>query len=80
MKKISIENQEKIIKIVKENLVIDWYRRESMRSKIRRSITTYCMNNMDSIDESTAGVIINKIMFLMNELIKKHMLVSKDGE
>lgn len=79
-KKISIDNQEKIIKIVMENLVIDWYRRESMRSKIRRSITTYCMDNTDSMDESTAEVIINMVMFLMNELIKKHMLVSKDGE
>ena len=79
-KKVSIDNQEKIIKIVKENLVIDWYRRESMRSKIRRSITTYCMENTDSMDESTAEVIINMIMFLMNELIKKHMLDSKDGE
>lgn len=51
-----------------------------MRSKIRRSITTYCMDNTDSMDESTAEFIISNIMFLMNELIKKHMLVSKDGE
>ena len=80
VKKVSIDIQEKIIKIIKENLVIDWYKRESMRSKMRRSLTTYCMNNADSIDESTAKLIINEIMLLMNNLIKKHMLNSEGGE
>ena len=80
IKKVSINIQENIIKIVRENLVIDWYKRESMKSKIRRSITKYCMNNAESINESTAKLIINDIMSSMDILIKKHMLNSRDGE
>ena len=76
----AINIQENIIKIVRENLVIDWYKRESMKSKIRRSITKYCMNNAESINESTAKLIINDIMSSMDILIKKHMLNSRDGE
>lgn len=79
-KEINVDIQEKIIKIVRDNLVVDWYKRESIRSKIKISLTTYCMSSVDFIDESTAKLIINEIMLSMNNLIKKYMLSRGDGE
>ena len=70
---IDDQNLKVILKIIKDNLVVDWYKRENIRSKISRSINTYCLKNINSLDKNSIEHMVGKIMWTMNDLIKKHM-------
>lgn len=69
-----------ILEIVKDNLVVDWYRRENIRSKIRRSISTYCLSSVNLLNGKNPEFLVDNIMNIMNELIKKHMINNENGE
>ena len=71
---------ESILEIVKDNLVVDWYKRENIRSKIRRSISTYCLSNVNLLNEKNPEFLVDNIINIMNELIKKHMINNENGE
>lgn len=70
---LALDDTENILKIIKDNLVVDWYKRENIRSKISRSINTYCLKNINSLDKNSIEHMVGKIMWTMNDLIKKHM-------
>ena len=69
-----------ILEIVKDNLVVDWYKRENIRSKIRRSISTYCLSSINLLNGKNPEFLVDNIMNIMNELIKKHMINNENGE
>lgn len=71
---------ESILEIVKDNLVVDWYKRENIRSKIRRSISTYCLSNVNLLNKKNLEFLVDNIINIMNELIKKHMINNENGE
>lgn len=71
---------ESILEIVKNNLVVDWYKREVMRSRLRRNISTYCLSNKKLLNGNNPEFLVGRIMYIMNELIKKHMISNKEGE
>lgn len=71
---------ESILEIVKDNLVVDWYKRENIRSKIRRSNSTYCLSNVNLLNEKNPEFLVDNIINIMNELIKKHMINNENGE
>ena len=69
-----------ILEIVKDNLVVDWYKRENIRSKIRRSISTYCLSSVNLLNGKSPEFLVDNIMNIMNELIKKHTINNENGE
>ena len=77
---LEVNDCKNILKIIKDNLVVDWYKRENIRSKIKRSISRYCLSNINSLDENNPEILVDKIMAIMNRLIKKHMFNEWDGE
>lgn len=72
---VNEENQKEIINIVKNSLIVDWYKRDSIGSKLKMNIITYCKSSANPIDEKIINHIISKIMTVMNTLIEKHMCV-----
>lgn len=77
---LEVNDCKNILKIIKDNLVVDWYKRESIRSKIKRSISTYCLSNINSLDGENTEILVDKIMKAMNEVIKKHMFNEQGGK
>ena len=77
---LDLKDSENILKIIKDNLVVDWYQRENIRSKIKRSISTYCLSNINSLDVKESENLVNQIMVIMNRLIKEHMFNEQGGE
>lgn len=71
---------ENILKIIENNLVVDWYKRENIKSKIKRSVSTYCLTNINSLNGKCIEILVDKIMTAMNKLIKKHMFNEQGGE
>lgn len=75
--RVDYEDEYNIINLIKENLVVDWFRRSMTRSKIKTGLITYCLRK--SIDKNDTEFIVDKIMSIMNVLIKKHMIRDEEG-
>ena len=78
--KTSKENLDEIIKLLNDCLIVDWYKREPTRSKIKRNLIKYSKSHEDSLNKEAVNILVNESMMIMNELIKKHMLKKKDGD
>ena len=72
--KTSKENLDEIIKLLNDCLIVDWYKREPTRSKIKRNLIKYSKSHEDSLNKEAVNILVNESMMIMNELIKKHML------
>lgn len=77
--KVNTNDKIHMLKIIKDNLVVDWYKRESIISKIKRSLMTYCKSNLHTVDEFAINTLIDGIMMILDELLNKYML-TKDGD
>lgn len=71
---------ENIIKIIKDSLVVDWYKRKNMKSEIKRSVRAYCLSNKKSLNGYDPEILVDLMVSVMNNMLKKHMLVGKGGE
>ena len=76
-----IENKdvEEILDLVKNHFTVDWYKRQSVLSKMKMSITGYYFVKCQSRDSAKQKA--EQIMALLNRIVEEFILASnKRGE
>lgn len=78
--RVNQKKEEDIIKIIEENLVVDWYKREKIKSKIKMSLITYFQENEGLEEGINPKNIVEDIMERMDKIIKQKMVLNREGE